>query len=107
MPLYQLTQVGQFFTNKLGKYLRASGHVEAAIWGGLISAAFGALFFFEHCSKGVKSVHSTDQLPSAESSLKEEAKILAFLYEPEGCVSTIASVVLTLFLLDEIKLILS
>lgn len=55
----------------------------------------------------MKSVHSTDQLPSAESSLKEEAKILAFLYEPEGCVSTIASVVLTLFLLDEIKLILS
>lgn len=55
----------------------------------------------------MKSVHSTDQLPSAESSLKEEAKILAFLCEPEGCVSTIASVVLTLFLLDEIKLILS
>lgn len=74
--------------------------------GGLISAAFGAQFF-EQCSKGVKSVHSTDQLPSAESSLKEEAKILAFLYEPEGCVSTIASVLLTLFLLDEIKLILS
>lgn len=74
--------------------------------GGLISAAFGAQFF-EQCSKGVKSAHSTDQLPSAESSLKEEAKILAFLYEPEGCVSTTASVFLTLFLLDEIKLILS